>query len=381
MIRSDRDPRWLATWLIAICWCHSVAALASEWTNLPAEVVPPIASDQQITPAPVEVIQERFTDGTVKIQREVTQDAGHNYVNHGVWKQWDRSGRLIAEGRYEMGQPVGTWRRRYEAGSAALFETEPFAGFTAPFESKATFRDGLLEGEWTIYDAEQRRCCLVTLTAGKRDGRTAFWRPDGEVWQEMSYRQGLLDGDILELNADGDMEVKATYLRGRERASRSTEGQVGTSPWSEADFLTLRLEPIMADDFMSAQFATYRITQLNQRHGRWRSWYPSGQQQVEGEYHEDQPTGKFVWWHANGQKAVEGEYHAGRQAGRWVWWHANGQKAAEGHFDGGNQVGEWWGWRPDGQLEHHLVHETTGQGTAVGVADRRSDATRLPPVQ
>ena len=51
-----------------------------------------------------EVIKERYPSGEVKIEREVTQDAGGNYLNHGAWKMFDERGNLVAQGEYRLRQ-------------------------------------------------------------------------------------------------------------------------------------------------------------------------------------------------------------------------------------------------------------------------------------
>ena len=54
--------------------------------------------------AEIEVIRERYPNRSVKIEREVTQDAEGNYVNHGSWKMWDLA-RIAGRRR-----PVSIWR-------------------------------------------------------------------------------------------------------------------------------------------------------------------------------------------------------------------------------------------------------------------------------
>src|SRR4029079_13842394 len=39
--------------------------------------------------AAVEVIQERYPNRSVKVERQVTQDTDGNYINHGAWTMWD----------------------------------------------------------------------------------------------------------------------------------------------------------------------------------------------------------------------------------------------------------------------------------------------------
>ena len=375
-----------------VCWKSLLLAVltvvfghAAIWSRVAAseagpQLVNPVTQPPRPRAANLEIIQERFSDGMVHIEREVTQDAGHNYVNHGNWRQWDRSQNLIGSGQFHMGKPVGVWKKTFARDHAPLLDSEPFVRFEGPFEAHATFRAGVMEGDWTIKDAQKRACCLITLKGGKRHGPTIFWLPNGEVWQEMSYDRGRLDGDVRTRNADGEMVARSTYEKGHQVMMRSTRGSA-TRRRSEARYRIETLELAEPDDFMSLRFAAYRVAPLNQRHGTWRSWYANGQLQVQGAYQSDRPVGRFVWWHTNGQKAVDGRYRNGQQQGHWVWWHANGQKAAEGNFRSGEQVGDWWSWRPDGRLEQHLVHGPAEKSGNSGLADRRGEAVRLPPVQ
>ena len=59
-------------------------------------------------------------NGNVKIEREVTTDADGNYVNHGAWRMWDDAGKLVAEGRYEMGRRSGQWTRWWDRDESPL---------------------------------------------------------------------------------------------------------------------------------------------------------------------------------------------------------------------------------------------------------------------
>ncbi len=80
-----------------------------------------------------EVIKERFPDGSIKIEREVTQDAAGNYLNHGVWKMWDQKGNLVVQGQYRYGNRTGNWIRWYRSVSEAPLLTQaPYKNFRRP---------------------------------------------------------------------------------------------------------------------------------------------------------------------------------------------------------------------------------------------------------
>ena len=45
----------------------------------------------------VETFTERYPNGNVKIERQVTLDADGNYVNHGAWKMYNAAGKVVAD--------------------------------------------------------------------------------------------------------------------------------------------------------------------------------------------------------------------------------------------------------------------------------------------
>jgi antitoxin component YwqK of YwqJK toxin-antitoxin module len=300
--------------------------------------------------AAVEVVRERFPDGKVRIEREVTIDAAGNYVNHGTWRMWDVAGKLVAEGRYELGERTGEWLRWWARGEAPLLVTPPFDQFEAPFVARATFVGGQLDGTWTILDAQDRKCSCVAFRHGKRDGPATLWRPDGQVLREATFCDGVIVGDVRERGADGQLTTVATYIDGHQLVNKVVNFPGTDTKRSEAGYLAAAVNEVSPDEFWQLRYAEYAARGEAQRHGEWKTWHANGVLESEGRYEFGRENGKFTWWYANGQPAVEGQFVDGQEDGTWVWWHANGQKAAQGSYHCGELVGLWRGWTDDGRL-------------------------------
>ena len=156
----------------------------------------------------VEVIRERYPDGKIKIERQVTLDADGNYVNHGPWKLYSPSEIIIAEGQYDMGKRVGNWTRWLGKNDSKVFAQQPFKSFKPPFASQATFTDGVMDGEWLVVDADNNKMLQISLTVGQTQ------RPDDHLPAE---RQDLPPGQLRSRRA------------GRRRArSRQQDGRAET---------------------------------------------------------------------------------------------------------------------------------------------------------
>ena len=61
------------------------------------------SSGVQFPRSEIEIVQERYSNGKVKIERETTLDDKGNYVNHGAMKIWNANGKLVVEGNFNMG--------------------------------------------------------------------------------------------------------------------------------------------------------------------------------------------------------------------------------------------------------------------------------------
>src|SRR3954453_13874223 len=128
--------------------------------NLPsmmlAENEPTAAAEVKTEPGvagEVELVRERYNDGKVRVERQVTLNGDGNYVNHGAWKMYAPSGDVAAEGQYNFGERNGSWTRWSGRKDSPVLNQFPFKDFKAPFMSQATFNNGKLEGDWIITDS------------------------------------------------------------------------------------------------------------------------------------------------------------------------------------------------------------------------------------
>lgn len=322
------------------------------------------ASDRTEASGDVEIIRERFPNGSIKIEREVTQDADGNYVNHGSWKLFDERGTVLAEGHYRNGERDGTWNRWYRGNADLdLLQKVPYQQFVGPFISQATFQNGKLNGKWAIYDSKQRKISEWHFTGGNRDGKAVWYFANGRKMREIDYRDGEIDGEYNEWNADGRQIVKDTYQTGRKLAPK-IDYYGNKQKKSEGMYLYAKEIVQSPDDWWNAKLATYIKQGKDEKHGAWTQWYQNGQKQMQGEYRNDFQIGKFFWWYQNGQVALEGAYDSGKQTGKWVWWHANGQRSTQGEYADGNPTGRWRWWDTNGRV-HETADLTHAEGKVV----------------
>jgi uncharacterized protein len=299
----------------------------------------------------VEVIRERFPNSTVKVERHVTQDAEGNYYNHGLWTEWDEKGRLVGSGEYRYGKRQGRWLRWYGQSDAAIFSGPLYKDFTPPFVGEATFEDGVLNGAWKIFDSKNRKVSEWEFDHGDRNGKSVWYFPSGQKHREVDYKQGQIDGEVVEYGTDNKVASREKYMDGR-RLAAQIDNYAPNQKRAEGWILYAKEITKSNYDFWDGVAAT-QVTGTegaNQRHGLWTWWHKNGQKQMEGRYENDLPVGKFTWWYPNGQKQLQGEYVAGKQQGRFTWWHPSGQKQLEGAYVAGVLTGKWTRWNAEGHV-------------------------------
>ncbi|HEX3871224.1 MAG TPA: hypothetical protein VHV77_12350 [Pirellulales bacterium] len=298
-----------------------------------------------------EVIEERYPNRVVKIERHVVRDIHGDYVNHGPWIMYDEQGREMGHGNYRNDKPHGPWVRYFVEGEAQMLSGSWGELFTAPFESKATFEDGRLNGPWTIVDAQGHTVAIWNYENGERHGRSVWFFPEGCKWRDANYVHGELDGEFFEWASDSSLVSRDVYHAGYREETR-IEWYSPSVPKIEAHYLAANERTRTNDDWWEGIRSTELLNtnSKDQRHGTWTSYYPNGQKAMQGEFRNDRAIGTFIWWHPNGLRAIEGQYVDGKQDGRWSWWYAGGKRFIQGYYDAGSQAGDWTRWTANGEL-------------------------------
>lgn len=297
----------------------------------------------------LEVVEERYPNGSVRIQRQMTQDAEGNYVPHGVWREFDAKGRLIVEGRYNMNDRQGPWRRFYRGDESPLFASAPFKEFSGPFISQVSFHGGQMNGKWIITDSRQRKASEIDFSEGQRHGKATFYYPNGVIMTQASYEHGRVNGDVYKWAPNSTIIAKEVYQHGRKLAPK-LEMLDAQHKKQQVTYLHAPLVVKTPDDWTTCTLAVFEARGQDERHGPFTIWHPNGQVARQGEYRFNLPVGKITFWYVNGQKQMEGEYVDGKQEGAWTWWHPNGIKSISGEYKDGNPIARWSWWKQDGKL-------------------------------
>ena len=320
-----------------------------------------------------EVINERFPNGDVRVQRHVHQDSEGNFINHGDWAMWDERGEMVGAGKYDNGLRHGKWVRWFRNASGKMFTDPALQAFEGPFVSEAQFDQGKLDGKWRLFDGRKRQIAEWDFKDGELHGKSLWWYPDGRKMRETTFAANQLEGEWAEWDAKGAQTRNDFYKSGRRLAK--VTNNYPTGQMRDEGLVLFPSEILQVKHDWWAGTIDIKVVQKvgkSERHGPFVAWHKNGIPHWEGTYQHDLPVGKHTWWHTNGQKQAQGEYISGLKTGKWTWWYENGMKQCIGEYVSGHQNGRWTSWDEAGKvgeiMEFALDGKTSKQNTSVSLA-------------
>lgn len=298
---------------------------------------------------PTDLITELYGDGSIKIQYYLAQDDVGNFVLQGDWLQRNEAGEVIANGKHNNNQKHGRWNRWFKGDESKVLESAKHVGFQAPFISQAVFKHGKLHGKWKLYDHNKLKVFEIAFSEGRRNGNAVWYFPNGQRLLDVMYENDVIDGDLYQWNPKNKSLESASYNAGR-RITPKIKYYENGKVQMKTMFLYPKVVLQTPDDWWNAKLAVYKTQGVEELHGLWTSYYPSGKIQSEGEHRHNQRVGMYIRHYENGVVAIQGEYKDGKQHGHWIWRHKNGKKAVQGEYNNGAQVSTWLRWDENGVI-------------------------------
>lgn len=268
----------------------------------------------------------------------------------GGWESYGEKGQLIEQGEYIEGQKHGVWRAWYSNGNV---------------KEEITWRQGSRDGPATLFFETGEVKARGQYYGGFAQGAWAAYYPNGRFAWRGQYERSNRVGDWTYNTWEALPEAEGAY-----------EGDDKSGEWREYH----------SNGKLKAQ-GPYLA---GVKEGRWTEYWPSGElwrtvNYVDGQEDDPeklacdaragrwaidperrsagcdlcQPTvdgkgeplhaGLWRWWYPNGQLERAVSYEAGERDGAFQAWFENGQMQLEGVYREGEASGEWRGWHADGK--------------------------------
>lgn len=317
--------------------------------------------------ASVELIRDRYSDGKLKVERQVAMNERGDFVNHGLYRGYSPKGDLLVEGEYTWGQRSGAWMKRLDGAELTHLQSIS-TGFKPPLMSTTEFVDGKMSIMWVLTDQANRTLAQIELRDGLRHGLSVVYSPTGEVRQQANYQHGVLQGNFAE-RQDSKSAKEETFVNGR-KVIKDVQKSHGGSTKSEYQYLSPVHKIGVADDWDASTLGKLVADGEQTLHGPFATYHANGTAATKGTYRNGLLQGSYEAWHINGEAAVVGQYEAGKQIGEWTWRHPNGMKQAIAKYVDGAPSGKILAWDDSGKAVTKPV------GTDERTADQKQKAVR-----
>lgn len=125
-----------------------------------------------------------------------------NGLRQGLWQKKQPNGRLLYEGNFKDGKPVGEWKRYHEGGrvkAVIQYKAGTDSAFTQLFDewgkkvAEGTYLNEKKEGTW-IYFSENRKIADELFKYGVKNGPAHRFYDSGELLEETVWQNGVQQG-------------------------------------------------------------------------------------------------------------------------------------------------------------------------------------------
>ena len=165
----------------------------------------------------------------------------------------------------------------------------------------------------------------ITDSAGQKIKHGLFveWYEDGIRHLEGSYKQGNLDGVVVEYRPDLTRKSEITYEEGKV-IKKIEYDSLGLYTKSVEDSLQERLQvlrEVVRSGKEVEKMGYPRTGNLFINHGPATVWYYEGGELMEkGNFMRASPHGLMTRWNPFGRKEFEGTFDKGNMDGIWIYW-------------------------------------------------------------
>ncbi len=149
----------------------------------------PTAAMADIERPPIEIVEEKYPDGVVKMVSEGYRDDDGNLIGHGAIRLFWEQGEKKAELHFIDGIRHGPRTAWYRNGQV---------------KTEGQFHEGLENGIWKV------------------------WYPDGSLAEEQSYDRGAWNGLFTAWYMNGEKKTEVRYVKGKKQGLFTRWNESGT---------------------------------------------------------------------------------------------------------------------------------------------------------
>jgi len=164
-------------------------------------------------------------------------------------------------------------------------------------------------------------------------GKAYSYFPNGDTQTVVTYKDGILDGEVLSWYAKDLKQLEGLFDNGQKAG-------------------------IWKFYFEDGKIKKQTAYSHNVEDGEETFWFENGNIEKKGPYTEGKLNGKYTWYYENGQKKQEGFFTAGNEDSTWSEWYETGKQKMVGHLTNLERNGDWTFWDEQGNItdNKHYQH-------------------------
>jgi antitoxin component YwqK of YwqJK toxin-antitoxin module len=142
-------------------------------------------------------------------------------MKQGKFRKTDKSGKKVYEGMFRNNKPVGTFHYFDEDGAVtaiSVFAKDGKSCNTKMFHrngnvwAKGKYIDEKRDSVWTIYSSDTLLVSRESYLAGKKNGKSITYFPNGGVAEESTWKAGVEEGLWKTYSMEGAVKGEGTYV-------------------------------------------------------------------------------------------------------------------------------------------------------------------------
>ena len=235
-----------------------------------------------------------YDDQHVKIETVIANGNLDNYL-----KLYDISGKLLLEYSIKAGVLDGPFTQYLENGRIKQ------SGHYCNGKSCGVWLDADLKGDtmsYYEYEKPATKKDYTKLYTFYKDYFNEMYKgsPTKKLKSFHHFKNGKLDGDLLEYHSSGNLSRHVMMRNGRE------VGHVKTY-WANGN---------LSED--------YTVDTTGKKQGPYIKWYENGQLQAETNYTGNKADGPYKYYWPNGKLRIDGRYEEDKKTGQWLTYDSTG---------------------------------------------------------
>lgn len=323
-----------------------------------------------------------------------------NFKLDSIWVFYTQTGDTLEKIDYLFGKKSGYYLKykRDNVYGLYVFSKELYAADKREGIAKIYFADGSIKQTIPYADGKKQGLSkeynnkgeLITLyeynndflisrerinrynSDNQKDGDWKEYYPDGTLWKDMTYRNGVLHGYYREYDQRGVLLLAMLYDNGELveesvdddpdieiRNRYDNEGRlIYSGPYREETPVGIHREYDISGAVVNSFIYNDNgiivsegiINEDGQRSGPWTNYYPDGSIKEKGAYQDNRRTGMWNFYNRKGDIIQKGGYRNGRIDGRWEWYYENGKILREEYYYQGKRDGEFFEYSKEGEI-------------------------------